>query len=108
MGLAVLLLRLPLGELRDHYGTFDRAVLWSPRTKARARHARLVVGPASTNDCALSDALRTAPSRGSTARRRAARRETYMPSFPSVEGSSGEVPVLAITDRDPSDSSTTA
>lgn len=34
-GLAVLLLSLPLGRLRDHYGSFDAIVLWSPRARAR-------------------------------------------------------------------------
>jgi hypothetical protein len=40
MGLAVVLLSLPLGKLRDHYGRFDRIVLWSPRAKARERHGK--------------------------------------------------------------------
>lgn len=41
MGLAVVLLSLPLGKLRDHYGNFDSSLLWSPRAKARARHRAL-------------------------------------------------------------------
>lgn len=45
MGLFVVLLSLPLGKLRDHYGRFDKVVLWSPRAKARARHAQLQWGP---------------------------------------------------------------
>lgn len=40
MGLAVIVLSLRLGWLRDHYGSFDRIVLWSPRSKARERHAK--------------------------------------------------------------------
>jgi hypothetical protein len=44
MGLAVVLLSLPLGKLRDHYGTFDRIVLWSPRAKARERHGKRAWG----------------------------------------------------------------
>jgi hypothetical protein len=44
-GLAVVLLSLPLGKLRDHYGRFDAIVLWSPRAKTRARHARRRWGP---------------------------------------------------------------
>lgn len=38
MGLAIVLLSLPLGKLRDHYGGFDSAVLWDPRAKARYQH----------------------------------------------------------------------
>lgn len=45
MGIAVILLSLPLGKLRDHYGSFDNIVLWSPRAKARARHGRRQWGP---------------------------------------------------------------
>ena len=45
MGLAIVLLSLPLGKLRDHYGTFDEIVLWSPRAKARERHGRRQWGP---------------------------------------------------------------
>lgn len=45
MGLAVVLLSLPLGRLRDHYGSFDRSVLWSPRAKARERHSSRQWGP---------------------------------------------------------------
>lgn len=37
MGLGVLLLSLPLGRPRDHYGTFDRLLAWSPLVRARAR-----------------------------------------------------------------------
>jgi hypothetical protein len=37
-GVLLLVVSLPLGRLRDHYGTFDRLVVWSPRSKARARH----------------------------------------------------------------------
>ena len=44
-GLAVALLSLPLGRLRDHYGSYDRIMLWSPRAKARERHARRTWGP---------------------------------------------------------------
>jgi hypothetical protein len=47
MGLAVVLLSLPLGKLRDHYGTFDSIILWSPRTRARERHRRRKWGPQS-------------------------------------------------------------
>lgn len=45
MGLATVVLSLPLGKLRDHYGTFDEIVLWSPRAKARERHGRRQWGP---------------------------------------------------------------
>ena len=45
MGLAVVLLSLPLGKLRDHYGTYDKIVLWSPRAKARKRHGDRQWGP---------------------------------------------------------------
>jgi hypothetical protein len=45
MGLAVILLSLPLGRLRDHYGSFDRLVLWSPRREARERHRHREWGP---------------------------------------------------------------
>lgn len=45
VGLAVILLSLPLGRLRDHYGSFDRLLLWSPRAKARERHRRRQWGP---------------------------------------------------------------
>jgi hypothetical protein len=38
MGLAVFGLSLPLGKLRDHYGSFDSAVLWSPSQRARRRN----------------------------------------------------------------------
>lgn len=34
-GLAIILASLPLGKLRDHYSTFDRALIWSPRRKKR-------------------------------------------------------------------------
>ena len=34
-GLAILVASLPLGKLRDHYSTFDRAVIWSPRRTKR-------------------------------------------------------------------------
>ncbi len=44
-GLLLLLLSLPLGRLRDHYGTYDSAVVWSVREKARRRHARREWGP---------------------------------------------------------------
>jgi hypothetical protein len=47
MGLAVTLLSLPLGKLRDHYGRYDRVVLWSPRSSARERHDRMEWGPRS-------------------------------------------------------------
>lgn len=46
-GLAIVLLSLPLGRLRDHYGSFDQVVLWSPRAKARQRHANREWGPES-------------------------------------------------------------
>lgn len=45
MGLAVILLSMPLGRLRDHYGAYDKVVLWSPRAKARERHRRRQWGP---------------------------------------------------------------
>jgi hypothetical protein len=38
MGVAIVLLSMPLGRLRDHYGGFDELLLWSPRAKARRRH----------------------------------------------------------------------
>jgi hypothetical protein len=34
-GLAAVLLSLPLGKLRDHYGSFDSSVLWKPGAKSR-------------------------------------------------------------------------
>lgn len=40
MGLAVVALSLPLGRLRDHYGSFDRYVVWGPRERVRERHRR--------------------------------------------------------------------
>ena len=39
VGVATAALSLPLGRLRDHYGAFDRSVVWSPRAGARRRHA---------------------------------------------------------------------
>jgi hypothetical protein len=48
MGIAIVLLSLPLGRLRDHYGRFDKVVLWSPRAKARERHSSLHWGPTRT------------------------------------------------------------
>jgi len=48
MGAAIVLLSLPLGKLRDHYGSFDRIVLWSPRAKARERHRQRRRGPRAT------------------------------------------------------------
>ena len=45
VGLVVILLSLPLGRLRDHYGSFDRLLVWSPRAKARERHRRQQWGP---------------------------------------------------------------
>jgi hypothetical protein len=48
VGLATVVLCLPLGKLRDHYGTFDDILVWSPRAAARARHARLKWGPGPT------------------------------------------------------------
>ncbi len=48
MGLAVVVLSLPLGKLRDHYGSYDKIVLWSPRATARARHQRRQWGPRTT------------------------------------------------------------
>lgn len=47
MGAAVVLLSLPLGKLRDHYGSFDALMIWSPRTKARDCHRRRQWGPGS-------------------------------------------------------------
>jgi len=44
-GLAVIALSLPLGTLRDHYGSFDKLLLWSPRAKARDRHRQRQWGP---------------------------------------------------------------
>jgi hypothetical protein len=44
-GFVILLLALPLGRLRDHYGSFDEIVLWSPRATARERHGRRKWGP---------------------------------------------------------------
>ena len=35
MGLAIVLLTLPLGTLRDHYGSFDNVLDWSPRRRRR-------------------------------------------------------------------------
>ncbi len=40
MGLAVILLALPLGRLRDHFGSYDKVVVWSPRAKARERNKK--------------------------------------------------------------------
>lgn len=40
VGIAIALLSLPLGRLRDHYGSFDRCAVWSPRKRARDRHMR--------------------------------------------------------------------
>lgn len=37
MGLLIVLASAPLGRLRDHYGSFDRFVVWSPRAAGRAR-----------------------------------------------------------------------
>lgn len=45
MGAALVLLSLPLGRLRDHYGRFDNVVIWSPRSRARERHGRRQWGP---------------------------------------------------------------
>jgi hypothetical protein len=45
MGAAVILLSLPLGRLRDHYGSFDRLLVWSPRASARQRHRHTDWGP---------------------------------------------------------------
>lgn len=36
MGVAVVLLSLPLGVPRDRYGTYDDVVVWSPRARARS------------------------------------------------------------------------
>lgn len=47
MGVLVVLLSLPLGRLRDHYGSYDPVMLWSPREKARARHRQQQWGPTS-------------------------------------------------------------
>jgi hypothetical protein len=38
MGAAVIAASVPLGRLRDHYGSYDPVVVWSPRRKARERH----------------------------------------------------------------------
>jgi hypothetical protein len=35
-GVAIVIASLPLGRLRDHYSTFDRAVTWSPARAARS------------------------------------------------------------------------
>lgn len=40
VGLVVALLGLPLGRLRDHYGSFDRWVAWSPREGAHPALSR--------------------------------------------------------------------
>lgn len=48
MGMAIVLLSLPLGTLRDHYGSFDKVVLWSPRATARERHVKMRWGPRET------------------------------------------------------------
>jgi hypothetical protein len=40
VGLAIVLLSLPLGRMRDHYGAYDRIVVWSPRPSARERQRR--------------------------------------------------------------------
>lgn len=45
MGLLVVIISLPLGRLRDHYGSFDKVVLWSPRAQARERHEHRGWGP---------------------------------------------------------------
>jgi hypothetical protein len=45
VGIAVILLSLPLGRIRDHYGSYDKIVLWSPRAKARERHGQRQWGP---------------------------------------------------------------
>lgn len=45
MGLATILLSLPLGKLRDHYGKYDSVVIWSPRRTTRERHAQQPWGP---------------------------------------------------------------
>jgi hypothetical protein len=49
VGAVTILLSLPLGKLRDHYGTFDPIVLWSPRAEARRRHSRLQWGPSTAH-----------------------------------------------------------
>lgn len=46
MGLAVILLSVPLGRLRDRYGKYDHVVIWSPRKAARERHWKRPWGPA--------------------------------------------------------------
>jgi hypothetical protein len=38
-GVLVLLLSLPLGRVRDHYGAFDRVVAWNPLTVLRLRRS---------------------------------------------------------------------
>jgi hypothetical protein len=35
-----MVLGLPLGPVRDHYGSFDRFVVWGRRPRVRARHRR--------------------------------------------------------------------
>ena len=45
-GVAIALASLPLGRLRDHYGTFDRWVVWGPRARVRERHLRQWQGAA--------------------------------------------------------------
>jgi uncharacterized membrane protein len=44
-GVAIILLSIPLGKLRDHYGGFDRKLLWSPRSQAGDRHRAREWGP---------------------------------------------------------------
>lgn len=44
-GLAVVLLSLPLGKLRDHYGTFDRYVVWAPLRSTREHNGQRRWGP---------------------------------------------------------------
>lgn len=43
-GVAVIALSLPLGRVRDHYGTYDAVVRWSPLAKARAEHRHVHPG----------------------------------------------------------------
>lgn len=47
VGIAVILASLPLGKLRDHYSTFDRVLVWSPRRRQRDR--RRTWGPATAH-----------------------------------------------------------
>lgn len=47
VGAAIVVLSLPLGKLRDHYGSFDRWVVWTPRHATRERRFEHRWGPPS-------------------------------------------------------------